>query len=74
VSERLTPEVAEQREHLRKERAATLAEEHGQIPARALVRTDDRVPGQPVLLSESLVIHGPILNRAAELALYAILR
>jgi hypothetical protein len=34
----------------------------------ALVRTDDRVPGQPVLLSESLVIHGPILNRAAELA------
>src|SRR5215212_3339632 len=63
VRERLSAEVSEQRDLLGEEGAAALPEEPGQVSAVAIVRAYGRVPREPILISEPLVIHDHILNR-----------
>jgi hypothetical protein len=48
---------------LLKKRTATLTEEPREVPAMAVMGTDNGVPRRPVLLSEVPAVHGQILHR-----------
>src|SRR5215212_9488025 len=64
VNEGLSFEFTEKIKLLPEGRAAALTEESQEVPAMAVVGTDNGVPRHPILLSKVLAVHRRILHRS----------